>query len=160
MGVGSALVDILTREGDDFLDADRRRQGRHGLRGQGSHRAGRWRGPPARPRVVPGGSACNTVVGVGQLGGAARFVGKCGQGAMGEFFENCPACQQRSTPGSSRSSTADGTGAFHHHPGCRALHVHLPGGGRRNPAGRHRRGLVRRRGGRAHRGLPAVQPAT
>jgi sugar/nucleoside kinase (ribokinase family) len=40
------------------------------------------------PALVPGGSACNTVVGVGKLGGAARFVGKCGAGTMGEFFEN------------------------------------------------------------------------
>ena len=40
------------------------------------------------PSLVPGGSACNTVVGVSKLGGAARFVGKCGSGAMGEFFEN------------------------------------------------------------------------
>ncbi|MCK5420161.1 MAG: adenosine kinase, partial [Desulfobacterales bacterium] len=38
--------------------------------------------------LVPGGSACNTVVGVGKLGGTARFVGKCGSGAMAEFFEN------------------------------------------------------------------------
>jgi sugar/nucleoside kinase (ribokinase family) len=87
VGVGSALVDILTREGDDFLEAagavkggmvyvDRDHIERTLARASGS------------PRVVPGGSACNTVVGIGKLGGSARFVGKCGQGAMGRFFEN------------------------------------------------------------------------
>jgi sugar/nucleoside kinase (ribokinase family) len=38
--------------------------------------------------IVPGGSACNTVVGIGQLGGAAKFVGKCGNGEMGDLIEN------------------------------------------------------------------------
>jgi sugar/nucleoside kinase (ribokinase family) len=40
------------------------------------------------PSVVPGGSACNTVVGIGKLGGRARFVGKCGNGGMGRLIEN------------------------------------------------------------------------
>lgn len=87
VGVGSALVDILTRAGDDFLAAvgavkggmvyvDRDHIERTLSRAGGT------------PHVVPGGSACNTVVGIGKLGGRARFVGKCGQGAMGRFFEN------------------------------------------------------------------------
>ena len=41
----------------------------------------------AQPLVVPGGSACNTMVGIGKLGGQARFVGKVGSGAMGQLFE-------------------------------------------------------------------------
>ena len=36
--------------------------------------------------MVPGGSACNTAVGVGMLGGQARFVGKCGQGVMADLL--------------------------------------------------------------------------
>jgi sugar/nucleoside kinase (ribokinase family) len=36
------------------------------------------------PHVVPGGSACNTAVGVGRLGGKARFVGKRGDDALGK----------------------------------------------------------------------------
>jgi sugar/nucleoside kinase (ribokinase family) len=36
------------------------------------------------PRIVPGGSACNTAVGVGRLGGAARFVGKRGEDTLGD----------------------------------------------------------------------------
>ena len=41
-----------------------------------------------RPIEVPGGSACNTAVGVGQLGGLARFVGKRGSDELGHAFEN------------------------------------------------------------------------
>jgi len=38
------------------------------------------------PRIVPGGSACNTAVGVGRLGGTARFVGKRGEDTLGDTF--------------------------------------------------------------------------
>jgi sugar/nucleoside kinase (ribokinase family) len=71
VGVGSALIDILVHEDEVFLS-----------------KTGAVKGGTQSPALVPGGSACNTVVGVGKLGGAARFVGKCGTGAMGEFFEN------------------------------------------------------------------------
>jgi sugar/nucleoside kinase (ribokinase family) len=42
---------------------------------------------PNESRMVPGGSACNTVIGIGKLGGQARFVGKCGADPMGHFYE-------------------------------------------------------------------------
>lgn len=84
-GVGSALMDILAHADDDFLE-----------------RVGAIKGGmtyvdkavidqtialmPVAPQVVAGGSACNTVVGIGRLGGKARFVGKCGNGPMGRRF--------------------------------------------------------------------------
>jgi sugar/nucleoside kinase (ribokinase family) len=84
-GVGSALMDILAHADDAFLQ-----------------RVGAMKGGmtyvdktvidqtidlmPVAPQVVPGGSACNTVVGIGRLGGKARFVGKCGNGPMGRRF--------------------------------------------------------------------------
>jgi sugar/nucleoside kinase (ribokinase family) len=40
----------------------------------------------SQPEIVTGGSACNTAVGVGKLGGRACFVGKCGQDDMGERY--------------------------------------------------------------------------
>ena len=87
VGVGSALVDILTHEDDAFLEAAGALKG--GMvyvdRDHIDQTLSRATGTPA---VVPGGSACNTVVGVGRLGGRARFVGKRGNGAMGDFFEN------------------------------------------------------------------------
>jgi sugar/nucleoside kinase (ribokinase family) len=86
VGIGSALVDILAHETDDFV-----------------HRSGAVKGGmtlvdnavienvltglKTAPCVVPGGSACNTMIGIARLGGASRFVGKRGTGPMGAFFE-------------------------------------------------------------------------
>jgi sugar/nucleoside kinase (ribokinase family) len=87
VGIGSALVDILTREDDAFLsEAGAVKGGMLYVDKEHIEQAlARASGPPA---LVPGGSACNTVVGVGRLGGRARFVGKRGNGRMGDFFEN------------------------------------------------------------------------
>ncbi len=84
--VGSALVDILARADEDFLAAS------GGVKGGMIYVApeaidrtlSRLSEPPA---VVPGGSACNTAVGVARLGGKARFVGKRGGGPMGDYLE-------------------------------------------------------------------------
>ncbi|HEX7511642.1 MAG TPA: adenosine kinase, partial [Chitinivibrionales bacterium] len=38
--------------------------------------------------VVPGGSACNTILGIGRLGGPARFIGKRGSDDLGALFES------------------------------------------------------------------------
>jgi sugar/nucleoside kinase (ribokinase family) len=40
-----------------------------------------------QPIMVPGGSACNTMVGIGRLGNPASFVGKRGEDALGELLE-------------------------------------------------------------------------
>lgn len=86
VGVGSALVDILAQEDDAFLDA------------AGAAKGGMTYWEPADidrlvtlttgdKAVVPGGSACNTAIGVGKLGGLARFVGKRGNDQAGADFE-------------------------------------------------------------------------
>ncbi len=86
VGVGSALVDILVYEDDKFLNRINAVKGgmiyvekdfiEHALTLTQS-----------KPVIVPGGSACNTVVGVCKLGGNTRFVGKRGPDDMGNFFE-------------------------------------------------------------------------
>ncbi len=86
VGVGSALVDILLEESDAFLA------------GLGSSKGGMelvdhtfiekaLSTTPKVPHVVPGGSACNTIVGIAALGGPARFIGKRGGDNLGEEFE-------------------------------------------------------------------------
>jgi sugar/nucleoside kinase (ribokinase family) len=86
-GVGSALIDVLAHEDDAFLQ-----------------RTGAVKGGmiyvddacieqtialmSAPPKLVPGGSACNTVVGVGRLGGKALFVGKCGRDPLAHLFRS------------------------------------------------------------------------
>jgi sugar/nucleoside kinase (ribokinase family) len=87
VGVGSALVDILVCEDEDFLiKTGATKGGMTYVEKEFIEQSLAISSTPAT--VVPGGSACNTVVGIGNLGGQARFVSKCGRGKMGEFFEN------------------------------------------------------------------------
>ncbi len=86
VGVGSALVDILAREDDAFLDAAGAAKGGMTLveADEIDRLIALTTGDNA---VVPGGSACNTTMGVGKLGGQARFVGKRGRDETGKAFE-------------------------------------------------------------------------
>ena len=87
VGIGSALVDIMIHEDDSFIEKTGAVKGGMTLvdntwieqtlaLGSGT------------VTIVAGGSACNTIVGVGQLGGKARFVGKCGTDKWGRKYEN------------------------------------------------------------------------
>jgi len=84
-GIGSVLMDILIREDECFVEKT------------GAPKGGMTYVDPDRienilsmtsqaPVIVSGGSACNTIMGVGKLGGNARFVGKKGQDQMGDLF--------------------------------------------------------------------------
>jgi sugar/nucleoside kinase (ribokinase family) len=85
-GIGSALIDILAHENDEFLEKTGAVKGgmkyvdREFIEQTLSYTT-------QEPVIVPGGSACNTVVGIGKLGGPARFVGKSGCGEMARLFE-------------------------------------------------------------------------
>jgi sugar/nucleoside kinase (ribokinase family) len=106
VGVGSALVDILARESNEFLTRAGAVKGGM-VYVDNAHIDRTLSMTSSTPAVVPGGSACNTAVGVGQLGGAARFVGTCGQGTMGTYFENALRTR-RVDPRLTRSSTPTG----------------------------------------------------
>jgi sugar/nucleoside kinase (ribokinase family) len=86
VGIGSALVDILAHETDDFLHQSGAVKGGMTLV-DNSVIENVLTGLKSAPSVVPGGSACNTMIGIARLGGASRFVGKRGVGPMGAFFE-------------------------------------------------------------------------
>jgi sugar/nucleoside kinase (ribokinase family) len=85
-GIGSPLIDILAHESDEFLEKTGAVKGgmkyvdREFIEQTLSYTT-------QEPVIVPGGSACNTVVGIGKLGGPARFVGKSGSGEMARLFE-------------------------------------------------------------------------
>jgi sugar/nucleoside kinase (ribokinase family) len=85
VGVGSALIDILCNEDDTFLEKTGAAKGGMTLvdREFIEHTLSLTTGSPI---IVPGGSACNTAIGIGKLGGQARFVGKCGKGDWGQLF--------------------------------------------------------------------------
>ena len=85
--VGSALVDICLLEEDSFLEESGAKKGGMVLVDdnfiqQTLHKSFN------KPAIVPGGSACNTILGIGKLGGKARFIGKCGEDDLGLLFEN------------------------------------------------------------------------
>ncbi len=85
VGVGSALIDILTHEDDAFLEKTGATKGGMTLVDK-SFIESTLKMVSKEPSIVPGGSACNTIVGIGRLGGSARFVGKCGNGSFGKLF--------------------------------------------------------------------------
>lgn len=85
VGVGAALVDLLIEEADHFVA------------NMGSPKGGMTlvelpaiefalKTTAAPLKVVPGGSACNTMVGIGNLGGKARMVGRLGRDDLGRVF--------------------------------------------------------------------------
>jgi len=86
VGVGSALIDILAHESEDFLE-------KHGgVKGGMIHVDNNaielmLSQLTDAPAIVPGGSACNTIVGIGKLGGNGRFVGKRGNDEFGNLIE-------------------------------------------------------------------------
>lgn len=87
VGIGSALVDILVRESDAF--AERAGAVKGGMIYVPAERIDEIANAAKSPaRIVSGGAACNTVVGIARLGGSARFVGKAGLGRMAAFFED------------------------------------------------------------------------
>lgn len=102
--VGSALVDICLMENDAFINAAGVAKG--GMYISESERIAQLLACSKNtPVIVPGGSACNTVLGVGMLGSGARFIGKRGNDKFGQLFEQGvrkhhvePLLQTSSTP--------------------------------------------------------------
>jgi len=106
VGVGSALVDILAHEENKFLEQVGARKGGMTLVDKKFIEETLTR-TAYEPVIVPGGSACNTVVGVGRLGGRARFVGKSGQGGWGRLFQQ-DLLKQNVEPALFKSATPTG----------------------------------------------------
>ena len=88
VGIGSALVDILIRESDSFLAKTGENKGGMTLVQNAAFIEGVLAKTTQKPSIVPGGSACNTILGIGRLGGKARFIGKRGEDELGTLFEN------------------------------------------------------------------------
>ena len=87
VSVGNALIDMLVNETDEFLANTSTVKGGMSLV-EGEFIDDTLSKTKREPVIVPGGSACNTAVGVGKLGGKARFIGKCGQDEMGGFYKS------------------------------------------------------------------------
>ena len=87
VGIGSALVDILLLEDEEFLASSGAQKGGMTLVGNSAFIESTLSKTSSKPIIVPGGSACNTILGVGKLGGPARFIGKRGNDELGDLFE-------------------------------------------------------------------------
>jgi sugar/nucleoside kinase (ribokinase family) len=86
IGVGSALMDILLFESNQFLSAHSITKG--GMQLVDSKRAYELLAASGNSaKMVPGGSACNTTIGLGQLCGKAVFIGTRGDDELGQTLE-------------------------------------------------------------------------
>jgi sugar/nucleoside kinase (ribokinase family) len=86
VGLGNALVDVISHEHDDFLEA-------HGLvKGSMSlideERATDLYGAMGTGTEMSGGSAANTTAGLASLGSNAAFVGKVRDDTLGQVFRH------------------------------------------------------------------------
>jgi sugar/nucleoside kinase (ribokinase family) len=86
-GVGSALVDICLQETEAFLSSSGAAKGGMTLV-ESSFIQSLLSKSIQKPAIVPGGSACNTILGIGKLGGSTKFIGKRGEDELGIIFEN------------------------------------------------------------------------
>ena len=88
VGVGSALMDILLFESEQFVAGHGLIKG--GMEMVGPERADELLADSANAsaaKLVPGGSACNTTIGLGRLCGKAVFVGTRGDDKLGRTLE-------------------------------------------------------------------------
>jgi len=85
-GIGNTLVDILINESDQFLIKLGKEKGGMTLV-EYKDIEEILSESKSTPAIVPGGAACNTIVGIGNLGGEARFIGSRGNDANGNLFE-------------------------------------------------------------------------
>ena len=84
VGVGNAIVDVLGRVSDDFLTKAGVEKGIMQL--IDSDRAVELYGMMGPAREISGGSAANTIAGLGMLGNRAAYVGKVKDDQLGAIF--------------------------------------------------------------------------
>jgi len=84
VGIGNAIVDVISNAEDDFLTAHGMRKGTMALIDEArAHAIYDSMGPTIE---ASGGSAANTIVGVASFGGRAAFVGKVKDDVLGRAF--------------------------------------------------------------------------
>jgi sugar/nucleoside kinase (ribokinase family) len=86
VGIGNALVDVLSQESEAFLVSQALTKGAMQLVDEARARALYAAMGPAVE--VSGGSAANTIVGVASFGGRAHYIGKVRDDQLGEVFSH------------------------------------------------------------------------
>ena len=85
LGMGAALVDILANVSDEWIAAQGVQKG--GMNMVDWPQMEKFLGALENPIRVPGGSTCNTMVGLSRLHGKAAFISKIGDDALGKLFQ-------------------------------------------------------------------------
>ncbi|MCQ2104921.1 MAG: adenosine kinase [Fibrobacter sp.] len=85
LGVGAALVDILANVSDEWMESQGVKKG--GMNSVDWPQMEKFLKALENPLRVPGGSTCNTMVGIAKLGGKAAFISKVGRDELGELFQ-------------------------------------------------------------------------
>jgi len=86
LGIGNAIVDVLSRVDDDFLVREGLAKG--SMRLVDADEADRLYKKIGAATESSGGSAGNTVAGVASLGGSAAFIGKIAEDQLGDIFRH------------------------------------------------------------------------
>ncbi len=86
VGIGNAIVDVLTQADDALVDAQGLPKGSMTL--IDGHRAEDLYAQMGPAREISGGSAANTLAGVAALGGRAAFIGKVRNDQLGGIFRH------------------------------------------------------------------------
>jgi len=85
-GIGSALVDLLINESDEFLKNIGKEKGGMTLVNSNKDIEDILSKTDNKLEIVSGGAACNTIVGVAKLGGDAKFIGMRGKDDYGKTY--------------------------------------------------------------------------
>lgn len=85
LGMGAALVDVLANVSDEWIAAQGVQKG--GMNMVDWPQMEKFLGSLEKPIRVPGGSTCNTMVGVAKLGGRAAFISKVAKDELGDLFQ-------------------------------------------------------------------------
>jgi adenosine kinase len=84
LGLGDAIVDVISRADDDFLIAQGLRKG--GMTLIDEARAEQLFKAMGQATIISGGSAANTIIGLASLGGEGAFIGKVKADELGGLF--------------------------------------------------------------------------
>src|SRR5579864_9116228 len=84
VGIGNAIVDVLTPAKDEFIAAEKITKGAMTLIDE--RRAEELYQRMGAGIEASGGSAANTIVGIASLGGKAAYIGKVAEDVLGKVF--------------------------------------------------------------------------
>lgn len=85
LGMGAALVDVLAHVSDEWIESQKVEKG--GMNMVDWPQMEKFLASFDRPLRVPGGSTCNTMVGLSRLGGRTAFISKIGNDELGVLFQ-------------------------------------------------------------------------